>query len=103
MVEVEIHRYLFTVFAASQWSAYPKVIDLVAIGVNIMIYSVSDAVSFNEAFHKFTNKKKTKYGHEIECVLGLWGVYAPTEEKALREAVMYFEQYYNDGEYNKLK
>ena len=46
--------------------------------------------------------KKVKHGYVVECKLGLWGVQAPTESEAHREAVHYFQQYYSDGEYTKL-
>ena len=53
-----------------------------------------------EAFEKHTIRKKTAYGHEIKCSKGLWGVTAPTEQEAVREAKHYFAQYMCDGEYD---
>jgi hypothetical protein len=35
----------------------------------------------------------------IQCKKGLWGVEAPNEQEAEREAKYYFFQYYRDGEY----
>ncbi len=39
---------------------------------------------------------------EIECPLGLWGVIGKANESTEEEAKHYFNQYFADGEYNKL-
>ena len=50
-----------------------------------------------------TTKKKHKNGRtSIDCKLGLWGVDAPSAKVAMREAVYYFEQYKQDGEYSSI-
>jgi hypothetical protein len=57
-------------------------------------------MSIDEAFKKFTRRKRTKTGYEIKCTKGLWGVCAPTKAQAENEARHYFRQYYEDGEYS---
>ena len=53
-----------------------------------------------EAFEKYT-KHDIKDGlHEFQCTKGLWGVYAANYKKARAEAMHYFLQYYDDGEYS---
>ena len=52
-----------------------------------------------EQFEKWTIAKKTKHGYSIRCKKGLWGIDAPTEEEAEREAMHYFMLYLADGEY----
>ena len=43
---------------------------------------------------------RAKHGrHEISCKLGLWSVDCPDQETAINEALHYFNQYYEDGEY----
>lgn len=42
---------------------------------------------------------RTCGGRSIRCCLGLWGVSAPNEATAEREARHYWQQYYADGEY----
>jgi len=37
--------------------------------------------------------------NSIECKLGLWSVYGGTEKQQLDEALHYFSQYKEDGEY----
>lgn len=54
----------------------------------------------DDAFKKNTTYRKTKFGHQISCNKGLWGVCAPTKEQAEREARHYFAQYFDDGEYD---
>jgi hypothetical protein len=54
----------------------------------------------DKEFVENTVYKETKYGVEIWCKKGLWLVCAPTEEQAIIEAMHYFNQYYNDGEYD---
>lgn len=56
----------------------------------------------NTDYLKCTKVKKVKYGYVVSCKLGLWRVQAPTEEEAHREAMQYFQQYFSDGEYDKL-
>ena len=54
-------------------------------------------------FDKCTVKKERKNGKTtIDCKLGLWGVEAPSAKMAMREAVYYFEQYKEDGEYSSI-
>lgn len=57
--------------------------------------------AMDEIFKENTTYKKTKFGHEINCKKGLWGVCAPTKEQAEKEAKHYFIQYFDDGEYGK--
>jgi len=57
-------------------------------------------MNVDDAFDKFTEYKHTKYGHEVNCVKGLFGVTAPDKDEAIREARHYFVQYYQDGEYS---
>ena len=52
-------------------------------------------------FKKVTKHRRSKDGYSIDCVKGLWGVYAPTKEIAMREAVHYFVQYESDDEYKE--
>lgn len=52
------------------------------------------------AFQKNTERKLMKNGRvEIHCKKGLWGVDAPDSDAADAEALHYFRQYYEDGEY----
>ena len=53
----------------------------------------------NNEFEKNTNYKISRFGHEINCIKGLWGVCAPTKAQAESEAMHYFMQYFEDGEY----
>ena len=57
-------------------------------------------MDIEEAFKKFTNRRRCKDGFSVKCKLGLWGVFAPTKEQAMKEAMYYFVQYFNDGEYS---
>lgn len=52
-------------------------------------------------FKANTVRKKSKSGYSIRCIKGNWGVTAPTEVDAEREARHYFGQYLEDGEYEK--
>lgn len=52
-------------------------------------------------FKQWTNIKRTRHGYAIKCKKGLWGVYAPTEQEALKEAKHYFIQYFHSGEYDE--
>ncbi len=38
----------------------------------------------------------------IDCKLGLWGVSAPTRDIATHQAMHYFLQYRDDGEYSSI-
>jgi|LGOV01.1.fsa_nt_gb hypothetical protein len=50
-----------------------------------------------------TTKRKVKNGNTcINCKLGLWGVSAPDEMQATYEAMHYFRQYRDDGEYSSI-
>jgi len=51
------------------------------------------------SFHRDVKISEDGFGVGIHCRLGLWGVFAPTMEQALREAHHYYLQYYRDGEY----
>jgi hypothetical protein len=42
------------------------------------------------------------HGRTITCRLGLWRVDAFTAEEAEREAIRYWVQYWQDGEYDEL-
>jgi hypothetical protein len=46
-----------------------------------------------------THKNLRRKSVQINCKKGLWGVDAPDHETAEREAMHYFRQYYEDGEY----
>lgn len=52
-----------------------------------------------DSFYQDVKISEDGFGVEINCRLGLWGVSAPTMEKALREAQHYYLQYHRDGEY----
>jgi len=54
-------------------------------------------------FKKNTNRRANKDSYTINCKKGLWGVTAATKEEAMREALRYFVQYYEDGEYDTTK
>ena len=43
-------------------------------------------------------------GHvwDISCKLGLWGVYSECKDTAQDEALHYFNQYKEDGEYSSI-
>lgn len=44
---------------------------------------------------------RTCGGRSIRCCLGLWGVSAGDKATAEREALHYWTQYFEDGEYQK--
>lgn len=50
-------------------------------------------------FEKATKVTEKKGRHTIKCRKGLWAVDAPSKAAAIKEALHYFFQYYNDGEY----
>lgn len=56
---------------------------------------------FLDSFHQNVKISEDDLGVGIHCRLGLWGVFAPTMEQALKEAQHYYLQYYSDGEYNR--
>ena len=60
-----------------------------------------DLAKYKESFIKNTEFKETGNRYNWECKLGLWSVSAPTLKQALSEALHYYAQYYNDGEYEK--
>lgn len=52
------------------------------------------------SFLKNTKRVYRKNGRvEISCKKGLWSVDAPDSDTADAEALHYFRQYYEDGEY----
>jgi len=56
-------------------------------------------------FDDCTNMKTTNAGYEIECKLGLWSVscFKLSEfHKATMEALYYWRQYKDDGEYSSI-
>ena len=54
-----------------------------------------------EDFKKCTTKKRHKDGRiEINCKLGLWSIESYSESFADKEALNYFTQYRDDGEYD---
>ena len=54
-----------------------------------------------EAFEKWTKHDIKDGGHEVYCTKGLWAVRACSSyEYARAEAMHYFLQYYEDGEYS---
>lgn len=53
-----------------------------------------------EAFEKWTKHAIKDGSHEVYCTKGLWAAYASSYEKARAEAMHYFLQYYEDGEYS---
>ena len=53
----------------------------------------------DEAYKKWTVRRKSKHGYIVRCKKGLWGVEAPTKEESEREARHYFALYFGDGEY----
>ena len=59
-------------------------------------------MKIDDGFKAFTKHKKDEFGFCVDCALGLWGVSAPTQEEAEREARHYFVQYWGDGEYDHL-
>tara|TARA_R110000737_G_C14399033_1_gene453837 strand:- start:269 stop:511 length:243 start_codon:yes stop_codon:yes gene_type:complete len=58
---------------------------------------------YQKQFNKCITKRTRKNGHtSINCKLGLWGVSAPNEIQAIREALHYWHQYKEDGEYSEI-
>ena len=56
-----------------------------------------------EFYRACTKKRVLPDGRvEIDCKLGLWSVSAPDDQTAEREAVHYWRQYWQDGEYKKI-
>lgn len=66
-------------------------------------------LGFEEAYKKCTIRRhrKGRYGvsdeYVIKCKKGLWAIYAPCgqEELAEADAIHYFAQYYEAGEYEE--
>ena len=58
------------------------------------------SILFDIVFHQHTRSRKTKNGYSIRCKKGLWSVTAQTKSQAEREAMRYFTQYFEDGEYD---
>ena len=52
-------------------------------------------------FEKNTTKTEADGRVMIRCNKGLWSVDAPSEYEAMREAVRYYIQYAEDGEYDE--
>jgi len=55
-----------------------------------------------EDFKKCTNTVFDGDMWDIECKLGLWGVIGEDKDKVEGEALHYFRQYKEDGEYYKI-
>ena len=56
-----------------------------------------------ESFNKCTTKKELKGGRtEIKCKLGLWSVDGYESINVMCEAMNYFRQYKDDGEYSSI-
>ena len=53
-------------------------------------------------FEKCIKRSSRNGRHKIDCVLGLWGVEAPTKNRAENEALGYWVRYVRDGEYYKI-
>ena len=49
--------------------------------------------------HKCATFQQSARRLAINCKLGLWGVDGPNNMTTINEAMHYFEQYKNDGEY----
>jgi len=62
-----------------------------------MIYTLKEAIQFKQN----TRYSNANHRHQIDCRLGLWGVSAPTEAQAIKEAFHYYRQYAADGEYDE--
>ena len=54
-------------------------------------------MSIDEAWAKFTTRKKICKYWEISCNKGNWKVQGPDLKKVTNEAMHYFQQYYSDG------
>jgi len=68
----------------------------------LLKYVLGVAMKIDDGFKRFTKHTKDECGFCVNCVLGLWGVSAPTKEQAENEARHYFAQYWSDGEYDHL-
>lgn len=53
-------------------------------------------------FNECVNIKQKGKWHQYECKLGLWGIESTDSSKAYREALHYFNQYKNAGEYSSI-
>ena len=58
-------------------------------------------MSIDEAWAKFTTRKKICKYWEISCNKGNWKVQGSDLEKVTSEAMHYFQQYYSDGYYDE--
>lgn len=61
--------------------------------------TAEDLTKVMQLFENHVVGKKRKRCYEIKCRLNLWGVVGPDEQSAEQEALRYFIQYYNSGEY----
>ena len=52
--------------------------------------------------HKCATFKQIGERVSIKCKLGLWEVEGPNDMSSINEAMQYFEQYKNDGNYAQL-
>ena len=62
-------------------------------------------MSIESNFRDFEKCVIIKHGGgrvSISCKLGLWGVDAPDQLRAIYEAMMYWSQYKDDGEYHAI-
>ena len=60
-------------------------------------------INLLDDFKKCTTKRQRKNGRtSINCKLGLWGVLVTSEDQAMMEALRYFIQYKNAGEYSEI-
>ena len=58
---------------------------------------------YQKQFNKCITKRTRKNGNtSINCKLGLWGVSAPNEDQAIAEALRYWHQCKEDGEYSEI-
>jgi len=58
---------------------------------------------YHKQFNKCITKRTRKNGNtSINCKLGLWGVSASNEFEATVEALRYWHQYKEDGEYSEI-
>lgn len=53
-------------------------------------------------FEKCTKITFDGHTYEVECILGFWGVESKNKDLALNEAMHYFLQYREYGEYSSI-
>jgi hypothetical protein len=58
-------------------------------------------LSKTELYTKLIKIKTNKEGFVAKCPLGNWSVYGADLDAVKREAWHYFQQYYEDGDYDK--